>query len=82
MAQLRHSTPTSNNNLHQVSSGQQQQPFVSTTPAHHSQGITRRSVSASPSRSTKLLTNNNFIKDKPLDMNGEPIVLYQIWNHH
>ncbi|CAF4410177.1 unnamed protein product [Rotaria sp. Silwood2] len=80
MAPLRHSTSTSNNNLDQVSSDQQQQqPFVSTTPARHSQEVKRRSISTSPPRLTNnnlssisKVSNNNSIKNKPLDSNGEP----------
>ncbi|CAF0974061.1 unnamed protein product [Rotaria sp. Silwood1] len=56
-----------------------QQPFVSTTPARHSQGVKRRSISASPPRlinnnlpSISKILNNNSVKNTPLDINGEP----------
>ncbi|CAF5119567.1 unnamed protein product, partial [Rotaria sp. Silwood1] len=56
-----------------------EQPFVSTTPARHSQGVKRRSISASPPRlinnnlpSISKILNNNSVKNTPLDINGEP----------
>ncbi len=79
MTPLRASNSTSNNNLHQVSSGDQQQLFASTTFARYSQEIKRRNNSASSKRlrdnnlsSTPKASNNNYIKHQPLDMNNEP----------